>query len=133
MDKKKRKALEAAGFRLGDAEDFLGLTEEERRLVELRVTVSRTVRRLRKKRRLTQQELAGKLGSSQSRVAKLEAGAPDVSLDLLFRCLFAVGGQLADLALTGSGVPSAARQGPPFGEAEAPAKQRARVSGAVRA
>jgi len=97
MDNRKRKALESAGFRIGDAEDLVGLTEEERRLVELRLEVSRAVRRLRQKRRLTQNQLAAKLGSSQSRVAKLEAGAGDVSLDLLFRSLFAVGGKLRDV------------------------------------
>lgn len=97
MDRKKRKALEAAGFRIGDAEDFLGLTPEERELVELRLAVSRAVRRLREERHLTQHQLAAKLKSSQSRVARLEAGAADVSLDLLFRGLFAVGGGLGDL------------------------------------
>lgn len=97
MDQKKRQALEAAGFRFGDAEDFLGLTEEERRHVELRLAVSRAVRRRRTQRRLTQQQLAAKLKSSQSRVAKLEAGSEDVSLDLMFRGLFAVGGGLSDL------------------------------------
>lgn len=97
MDRKKRKALEAAGFRVGDAEDFLGLSPEERELVELRLAVSRAVRRLREERHLTQQQLAARLKSSQSRVAKIEAGAADVSLDLLFRGLFAVGGRLGDL------------------------------------
>ena len=97
MSKAKRKALEAAGFQVGDLEDFLGLTEEERHLVELRVALSRTVRRLRQEQHLTQQQLAAKLKSSQSRVAKMEVGAADVSLDLLFRGLFAVGGGLVDL------------------------------------
>jgi ribosome-binding protein aMBF1 (putative translation factor) len=97
MDKKKRSALEAAGFRVGDAEDFLELTDAERRLVELRVNLSRTVRRLREQQRLTQKQLAEKLKSSQSRVAKIERGAADVSLDLLFRGLFALGGGLPDL------------------------------------
>ncbi len=97
MDKRERKALEAAGFRIGDAADFLGLTEDERRLVELRLAISRTVRRLREERRLTQKQLAQKLKSSQSRVAKIEAGAAEVSLDLLFRGLFAVGGKVSDL------------------------------------
>jgi DNA-binding XRE family transcriptional regulator len=97
MDRQKRKSLEAAGFRIGDAEDFLGLTGEERQLVELRVAVSRAVRERREKHGLTQQQLAAKLKSSQSRVAKIEAGASDVSLDLSFRALFAVGGGLADL------------------------------------
>jgi DNA-binding XRE family transcriptional regulator len=97
MDKETQKRLEAAGFRLGDAEDFLGLTDDERRLVELRLAVSRTVRRLREKQGMTQQQLAAKLKSSQSRVAKVEAAAADVSLDLSVRALFAAGGSLSDL------------------------------------
>ena len=97
MNKSKRQAVTAAGFRVGDAGDFLELTEEERRLVELRVALSRTVRRLREIHSLTQQQLADRLKSSQSRVAKLEVGASDVSLDLLFRGLFAMGGRLSDL------------------------------------
>ena len=108
MEKAKRLALERAGFRLGDAEEFLELPEEERRLVELRVRLIKTVRRLRQRRRVTQQQLAAILKSSQSRVAKLEAGAADVSLDLLFRGLFALGGQLADLS-----VPKSARANRP--------------------
>jgi ribosome-binding protein aMBF1 (putative translation factor) len=97
MDKKTRKRLEAAGFRVGDAEDFLELTEEERRLVELRLAVSRAVRSQRKKHGVTQKQLAKKLRSSQSRVAKIEAAAGDVSLDLSLRALFAAGGGVADL------------------------------------
>jgi predicted XRE-type DNA-binding protein len=97
MDERKREALEAAGFRVGDAADFLGLSEEERRLVELRVAVSRAVRRRRTEKHLTQKQLATKLRSSQSRVAKLESCAGDVTLDLMFRGLFAVGGDLKDL------------------------------------
>jgi predicted XRE-type DNA-binding protein len=93
----KRMALEDAGFRIGDAEDFLGLSEEECSIVELRVAVSRAIRQLRGKKRLSQQQLATKLGSSQSRVAKIEAAGQNVSLDLLFRGLFALGGKLSDL------------------------------------
>src|SRR5207248_698143 len=58
----------------------------------------RSVRRLRKAQHLTQQGLAKKLKSSQSRIAKIEAGAPDVSLDLMFRGFFEAGGELTDLA-----------------------------------
>ncbi len=98
MDRAKQEALEEAGFRLGDAEDFLDLTDEERALVELRVGVSRAIRQLRGKLHLSQKQLAVKLGSSQSRVAKMEAATRDVSLDMLFRGLFALGGKLSDLA-----------------------------------
>jgi DNA-binding XRE family transcriptional regulator len=97
MNDKKRKVLEAAGYRVGDVTDFLGLSAEERALIELRAAVSATVHRLRKERRLTQAKLAEMLHSSQSRIAKIEAGASDVTLDLMFRSLFAVGGQVADV------------------------------------
>ena len=97
MKEAKRKRLEAAGFSVGDAEDFLGLTPEERELVDLRVRLSRAVRVLRERRRLTQKEVATRIHSSQSRIAKLEAGTGDVSLDLLFRAYFAVGGKLRNV------------------------------------
>jgi transcriptional regulator with XRE-family HTH domain len=97
MNDKKRKVLEAAGYRVGDVADFLRLSAEERALVELRAAVSAAVRRLRTDRHLTQAELAAVLRSSQSRVAKVEAGSTDVSLDLMFRSLFAVGGRVADV------------------------------------
>jgi hypothetical protein len=99
MNQQKQKALEKAGFRVGSAADFLGLTEEERRMVELRLLLGRTVRTLRESSRLTQQDLARRIQSSQSRVAKLEAASAGVSLDLMFRGLFAVGGSLSDLAI----------------------------------
>ena len=97
MDARKQRALEAVGWRFGDAAEFLELTDAERQLVDLRLAVSRAVRQRRERKKMTQQELARMLKSSQSRVAKLEAGAPDVSLDLLFRGLFAVGGRLGDV------------------------------------
>lgn len=97
MDKRKRVALEAAGFRIGDIQDFLGLTDEELRLVELRLSLCRAIRRLRQERKMTQQQFAKKIRSSQSRVAKIEAGLLDVSLDLMFRALFALGGKISDV------------------------------------
>ena len=70
------------------------MDEEERAVVELRVHLSRGIRQRREALHLTQQQLAKKLKSSQSRVAKLEAAAPGVSLDLLLRNYYAVGGRV---------------------------------------
>ena len=98
IDKAERKALEAAGFQVGDFGDFLGLTPEERKLVELRLRVSRMVRHRRQEQQLTQKQVAQRIKSSQSRIAKIEAAASDVSLDLMFSGLFAVGGAVADVA-----------------------------------
>jgi predicted XRE-type DNA-binding protein len=100
MDKKKRNALEAAGWVFEDADDFLELTPEERCLVELRVAISRDIRRRREQQQMTQLQLAKKLKTSQPRVAKIEAASADVSLDLMFRSLVALGGRLRDLRIS---------------------------------
>jgi hypothetical protein len=92
--------MEAAGWRSGDAADFLELTEEERQIIEFRLMVGRGVRRLRENHRLTQQQLADRIGSTQSRVAKIEAASREVSLDLMLRGFFSAGGRLTDLLST---------------------------------
>jgi DNA-binding XRE family transcriptional regulator len=91
MKPAKRRALEAAGWKVGSADEFLGLTEVESRLVTAKLGMSRAVRRRRITRRLSQVQLARAIGSSQSRVAKLEAGDPGVSLELLLRALLTLG------------------------------------------
>jgi predicted XRE-type DNA-binding protein len=100
MNRDKRRALEEAGFVFGDAEDFLELTPGERDLVELRLAVSRAIRTRRMQQHLTQAEVAKRLKTSQPRIAKIEAGASDVSLDLMFRGLFALGGTMKDVRTT---------------------------------
>jgi len=102
MEPRKQKALEAAGFQVGDAADFLELSGEERSLVELRLAVSRAIRERRKGLNLSQAQVAARMKSTQARVAKIEAGDPGVSLDLMFSGLFAVGGGLADLTMASS-------------------------------
>ncbi len=94
----KRKELERAGWKIGDARDFLELSEAEVQFVEIKLALARLLRKLRSGRRLTQMELAERLGSSQSRVAKIEAGDPSVSIDLLVRSALAAGATARDLA-----------------------------------
>lgn len=98
MDAKKRKRLAAAGWKTGTAADFLELSAEEAALVETRLAVSRALRTRRQERGVTQAALAKKLHSSQSRIAKMEAGDPRISLDLLLRAFFATGATKRDLA-----------------------------------
>jgi transcriptional regulator with XRE-family HTH domain len=95
MDTVKRKALEAAGWRFGDAADFLGMTDEERQLLETRVEAALAVRRQRQARNLSQKQLAGLIRTSQPRIAKIERAAPDVSLDQILRAFAAAGGRVA--------------------------------------
>jgi DNA-binding XRE family transcriptional regulator len=98
MRKDKRAKLERAGWKVGSVGDFLGLSAVEEALVELRLTLSRSLKERRTRRRLSQEQLAELLGSSQSRVAKMEAGDPSVSIDLLIRSLLAIGATPKDLA-----------------------------------
>jgi DNA-binding XRE family transcriptional regulator len=94
----KRKRLAARGWAVGDAREFLGLTEEEAAFVELKLALADKLKRRRLKRGLTQNQLAKRLESSQSRVAKMEAGDRTVSLDLLVRSLLTVGVTRRELA-----------------------------------
>ena len=91
MTKARRKKLESAGWKLGSVKEFLGLNDEENAFVELKVVLSEKLRERRTKSGLSQSELAKRLGSSQSRVAKMEASDPTVSLDLLVKGLLATG------------------------------------------
>lgn len=91
MQKAKKKRLESAGWRVGGAAEFLELTTEEAAFVELKLALATHLRQTREQRGLTQLEVARLLGSSQSRVAKMEAADASVSVDLLVRSLLALG------------------------------------------
>ena len=98
MDKKKKRVLESKGYRVGSAEDFLGLSKEESEYIELKLALSQALSEQRKQKKLTQIQLAKILNSSQSRVAKMEKGDPSVSLDLLIKSLLAVGATKKNIA-----------------------------------
>lgn len=91
MKAAKRKRLVAGGWVVGDAKQFLGLSDEESEFVELKLALVDGLRRRRLEQDLTQDELAKRLDSSQSRVAKMEAGDRTVTLDLLMRSLLTMG------------------------------------------
>ena len=98
MRKAKRRALETSGWRVGSARQFLGLTDDEAAFIELRFSLSRALKERRMRSNLTQADVAARIRSSQSRVAKMEAGDPSVSVDLLVRTLLALGASRKDLA-----------------------------------
>lgn len=91
MDKQTQHKLEKAGFRIGSAADFLELTPEEEAYLEIRLQISELIRIQRKKNGWTQEKLARLMGSSQSRVAKMEVGDPSTSLDLMLKGLLLLG------------------------------------------
>lgn len=98
MDDQKKKRLEAKGWKVGDAADFLELSAEEAAYIDLQIALGRRIREARKLNDLTQQALADGIGSSQSRVAKMESGDPSVSLDLQIRALLTLGLSRSDIA-----------------------------------
>jgi DNA-binding transcriptional regulator YiaG len=87
----KRKKLEAAGWKLGSASEFLELSDAEAMLVNMKLALATTVRQLRQSKKITQNEFARLIGSSQSRVAKLEAADRSVSMELLVKSLATLG------------------------------------------
>jgi ribosome-binding protein aMBF1 (putative translation factor) len=95
MDSMKRKALEAAGWRFGDAAEFLEMTDSERQFLDARIEAALAVRRQREASNLTQKQLAGRIKTSQPRIAKIEQAAPDVTLDQILRAFAAAGGHIA--------------------------------------
>lgn len=97
MSAGKLKRLRAAGWKVGSAKEFLQLSDEEALLVELKLSLISAIKQSRLKRGLSQVDLAQRMGSSQSRVAKIEAGDPSVSLDLIVRALIATGATRTEL------------------------------------
>jgi len=98
MKARKRAKLKEAGWTVGETADFLDLTPEESAFVDMKVALSQTLRQWRAKQKLTQTELAQALRSSQSRIAKMEAADPTVSVDLLVRSLLKLGATRRDIA-----------------------------------
>ena len=98
MKTAKKKKLEAAGWKVGSAAEFLELTPEETVLVNLKLDLAARVKELRTEQNVTQTKLATMLGSSQSRVAKIESADSSVSFDLLLRSLVTLGDSRKELA-----------------------------------
>jgi len=91
MNSAKKKRLEANGWKVGNTAEFLNLSPEETAYIELKLALSKGLQDLRKSKKLTQIDLAKRIKSSQSRVAKMEAADSSVTVDLMFRSLFALG------------------------------------------
>jgi len=98
MKSAKRKKLEAAGWSIGSASEFLGLSPEEEAYIEAKLALAQEIKAVRRSKRLSQEKFAKLIHSSQSRVAKMEAGDPSVSMDLMMKSLFSLGVTTKDVA-----------------------------------
>jgi DNA-binding transcriptional regulator YiaG len=98
MNRVKKERLERHGWTVGETSEFLNLTSQEAQFVEMKLALAAGVRQLRERRGMTQAALAERLGSSQSRVAKMEAADGSVSVDLIVRSLLAIGATPREIA-----------------------------------
>ncbi len=98
MNKEKRKKLEAKGWKVTSVSEFLELTPDEEKVIELRIALSEVLKKQRLASNLTQENFAKMLGTSQSRIAKMEAGDKSVTLDLLIRSIFKTGVNIRELS-----------------------------------
>ena len=98
MREEKRRRLEAKGWKIGTAQEFLRLSAEEAAYVDLKVRLATGLRARRRRQNLTQADLAKRLQSSQSRIAKMAAADPSVSVDLLIRSLLTLGASRRELS-----------------------------------
>jgi DNA-binding XRE family transcriptional regulator len=100
MDKRKKEKLAKKGWQTGTVAEFLDLSAEESAYIEMKLALSEKLRERRQRKKLTQAQLAKAIESSQSRVAKMEAGDPTVSIDLLVKSLLALGVSKKELGRT---------------------------------
>ena len=73
MERKKKKTLETRGYVIGSADEFLGLSKEESEFVDMKMALAKELTTVRKRKNMTQVQVAKLIESSQSRVAKMEA------------------------------------------------------------
>ena len=120
---KRSSRIEAhAEWREGTVQEFLGLTDEEAQLVRTKVALAVLLKERRRTKGWNQTVLAKRLGSGQSRIAKMEAAHPSVSLDLLVKALLVAGATMPEIgAAMATGDPNAEASGK---RARATRKQR---------
>ena len=98
MDKTKKKAIENNGWKVGEIDQFLGLDSAEMAIVEMKMALAKTLIEKRKQSKITQINMAKLIGSSQSRVAKIEKGDSTVSIELMLKSLFSLGATKKEIA-----------------------------------
>src|SRR5216110_92274 len=82
MNSAKKARLEGAGWKVGSAAEFLGLNKQEAAFVEMKLALARCLHALRIRRKLSQSRVAECVGSTKSRVAKMESRDRSVTITL---------------------------------------------------
>lgn len=74
-----------------DVEELLGLSAEDLVIVEFRAALAVALQKARKRKKLTQEEVAKEIGTSQAQVSKMEAGHSSITIDRIIKALAALG------------------------------------------
>ena len=98
MTEEKKRILESNGIRVTDATGWLGLSKEEAQLVEMRGALAEELERVRKAKGMTQSELARKIGTKQSAVARMTSKPDTCTIDNLMKSLMALGEPVSKIA-----------------------------------
>jgi hypothetical protein len=95
-----REQLEALGYKVYDhAGDAVGLSDEEKQEMDFRIALSRAVRKRREKLGLSPKDLATRLKIGVRKVAKIEWGEGDISLEQILAAYSALGGRIGFVEL----------------------------------
>ena len=97
MDKTKKEALEKKGWKVGDIDEYLGLTPAEVVIVEMKAELAKALATKRKKAGITQVDASARAKTSQSRFAKAERSDSSVSLELMIKLFFSLGADKKEL------------------------------------
>lgn len=89
LSAKKKARIEAMGGRVTTVEEWLDLTPEEVAIIDMKIRLGEELKAQRKKKRLSQEEAAKILKTSQGRVSKMERG--QATLDQLAWSLLRMG------------------------------------------
>lgn len=98
MKEAKKKILEANGYKVTDSADWLGLSKEEAQLVEMRAALAQELEKVRRAKGITQAELARRVGTKQSGVARMLNNPDTTTLDSLIKGLIAMGEPVSKIA-----------------------------------
>ena len=74
-----------------DVRELLDLSDEDLVIVEFRAALALALQKARKRKKITQEEAAELIGTSQAQVSKMEAGVSAVTLDRMIKALTTLG------------------------------------------
>ena len=97
MEKAKKEKLQKKGWKVGEVDEFLGLSPAEMAIVEMKVALAKALIAKRKACGETQVSAAIMAKTSQSRYAKVEHADPSVSLELMIKMFFSLGANKKEL------------------------------------